>query len=194
MRYSWTGNGNLIDQSMHKWWSEKMRNPHEPLNPSIPCLGKTLFKALVESYQKASSFVHHVCLFFFSVIVCCRHPFCLHPRPVANFLCSVFSSFSFFGSISQSHESNGGGEERRGEAGAEVRLLQTLTAATFVQLSVSGEGECVQGRGSVRERACVCVCVWTVCGTAMILWTHVFGKITLSIGSLNDYFSNVCEN
>lgn len=30
MRYSWTGNGNLIDQSMHKWWSEKMW----PKNPS----------------------------------------------------------------------------------------------------------------------------------------------------------------
>lgn len=41
---------------------------------------------------------------------------------------------------------------------------------------------------------CVRVCVWPVCGTALILWTHVFGKITLSIGSLNDYFSNVCEN
>lgn len=132
------------------------------MNPSTP---QSL--ATVKPFSKRSSNLIRrlqvssitFAFFSFSVIVCCRHPFWLHPRPVANFLCSVFSSFSFFGSISQSHESNGGGEERRGEAGAEVRLLQTLTAATFVQLSVSGEGGMWAGTGiCARKGMCVRVC------------------------------------
>lgn len=105
--------------------------------------------------------------FSFSVIVCCRHPFCLHPRPVANFLCSVFSSFSFFGSISQSHESNGGGEGRRGRCRSST--FANFNSRNLCPAECFGGGGNVCRDGDLCEEGDVCACVWPVCGTALIL-------------------------
>lgn len=96
--------------------------------------------------------------FFFSRSSCVADtPFASTPGPLPIFFVPFFHHFHSLGVLAKVMRVMG--EERRGEAGAEVRLLQTLTAATFVQLSVSGEGGCVKGRGSVRGRGCVCVCV-----------------------------------
>lgn len=147
MRYSWTGNGNLIDQSMHKWWSEKIRNPHKPPNPFPAKKTKTLFKALVESYQRRLQVSSITFAFFFRSSYVADTPFATTLYPLPIFFVLFFHHFHSSAVLDKVRSEGGGGV-------VEVRLLQTLTAATFVQLSVLGEGTWRDG-----ETRCVCMCV-----------------------------------
>lgn len=84
-------------------------------------------------------------------------PFASTPGPLPIFFVPFFHHFHSLGVLAKVMRVMG--EGRRGEAGAEVRLLQTLTAATFVQLSVSGEGGMCAGTGiCARKGMCVRVC------------------------------------